>query len=343
MSKLRWGILGTGAIAKTFTQGIGSARTSTLVAVASRTEQGAEEFAAANCPSVRRHGAYEAMLSDPNVQAVYIAIPHPDHARWAIAAARAGKHILCEKPLTLNDQQAQQVIAAARDAGVFLMEAFMYRCHPQTIKLIELVRQKAIGNIRYITASFGFHAPFDPKHRLFNPELGGGAILDVGCYPVSMSRLIAGIATGQQFAEPIEVHAVGHLGETGVDEYAAATLKFPGDIIAQVATAVRLNMHDTLRVFGTEGHLEVPAPWIPAREGGQTDILLHRNDAKQVQTITIPADQHLYAYEIDAAAQAIADTTQEPPSPCMTWADTLGNMKTLTAWRKAIGVKYPVE
>lgn len=341
MSTLRWGILGTGTIAKTFTQGLQSAG-STLAAVGSRSPVTAQAFAEGYAPQARCHGSYESLLADPEVDIVYISTPHPDHGRWTIAAARAGKHILCEKPLTLNDTQAMTVIDTMRGAGVFLMEAFMYRAHPQTLRLIELIRAKAIGDVKYITGSFGFHAPFDPKHRLFANELAGGGIMDVGCYPVSMSRLIAGVALGRDVAEPVEVMGAGHVGETGVDEYAAATLRFEGDIVAQVSAGVRLNMHDTLRVFGTAGHLEVPAPWIPAREGGISRIILHR-DGQPSETIEVEAKLHLYAYEIQAVTRAIASGAKEAAPPCMTWADTLGNMRTLTRWRKALGVHYAGE
>lgn len=341
MSTLRWGILGTGAIAKTFIQGLHSAA-SPLAAVGSRSLVTAQAFAQKHAPQARCHASYESLLADLEVDIVYIATPHPDHARWTVAAARAGKHILCEKPLTLNDAQTEAVVDTVRSAGVFLMEAFMYRAHPQTLRLIELIRARAIGEVKYITGSFGFHAPFDPKHRLFANELAGGGIMDVGCYPVSMSRLIAGVATGRDFAEPIEVMGAGHVGETGVDEYAAATLRFEGDIIAQVSAAVRLNMHDTLRVFGTAGHLEVPAPWIPAREGGTSRIILHR-DGQPSETIEVEAKLHLYAYEIQAVARAIAGGAKEAAPPCMTWSDTLGNMRTLTRWRKALGVRYAGE
>jgi predicted dehydrogenase len=145
------------------------------------------------------------------------------HAEWAIKTAEAGKHILCEKPLTLNYPQAMAVIEAAQRNDVFLMEAFMYRCHPQTAKLVELIKDRVIGDVRFIQASFSFHAGVNPESRLLNNALGGGGILDVGCYCTSMARLIAGAALGQRFAEPIEV------GERG-DGFRG----LPSDIQAQV-------------------------------------------------------------------------------------------------------------
>ena len=343
MSTLHWGILGTGTIAKTFTQGLESSRKGRLAAVASRAQTTADAFVAANCPperSVRSHGSYEALLADPGVHAVYISTPHPDHAHWAIQVARAKKHILCEKPLAVNHAQAKSIVDAARENDVFLMEAFMYRCHPQSARLVELIRSKAIGDVRMIQAAFGFHAPFDPESRLYKNSLAGGGILDVGCYPVSMSRLVAGAAVGDDFADPTEVSGSGHLGETGIDEYATATLRFPGNIIANVSTGVRLELDNTARIFGTAGHIYIPHPWVPAREGGVAEIHVHRT-GQEPEVVRTETTQHLYAIEADVVAENI--TRRQAPSPAMSWDDSLGNMKTLDAWRASFGFKYQFE
>lgn len=343
MAKLSWGIIGAGAIAKSFVEGVRSSSTSKLVAVASRSKAKADQFIADNAAAgAKSYGSYEALLADTAVQAVYIATPHPQHAEWAIKAARAKKHILCEKPIALNHAQASIIVKAARDNNVFLMEAFMYRCHPQTARLVELIKSGTIGDVRLIQASFGFAAPFDPQSRLFKNGLGGGGILDVGCYPVSMSRLIAGVATGQDFADPIEVKGAGHIGQTGIDEYAAATLRFDQGILANLATAVALDMDNTVRIFGTAGHLFIPHPWVPAKTGGQTEIHLHRH-GQTAETITIRADHHLYTYEVDTAAQAIRAGRTQAHSPAMSWPDTLGNMKTLDAWRASFNFAYESE
>jgi predicted dehydrogenase len=344
MAKIGWGIIGAGAIAKSFVEGLRSSRAGgQLVGVASRAKSKADRFIAENaCTGARSHGSYEALLADPAVDAVYIATPHPQHAEWAVKAARAKKHILCEKPIALNHAQAASMVQAARENNVFLMEAFMYRCHPQTARLVELVKSNAIGEVRLIQAAFGFAAPFDPESRLFKNSLGGGGILDVGCYPVSMSRLIAGVALGRDFADPIDVRGCGHIGQTGVDEYASATLRFDGDILATLATAVALEMENSVRIFGTQGHLAVLDPWVPAKTGGQTEIHLHRS-GHAAEAITVSAERHLYAYEIDAAAEAIRQGRTEAASPAMSWADTLGNMKTLDAWRGSFGFFYDSE
>lgn len=198
---LRWGIIGPGGIARAFAGGVAHSRTGKLVAIATRDPQ--KPGLADAFPGARIIEGYDAMLADPEVEAIYIATPHPSHAEWAIKAAEAGKHVLVEKPLALTAFEADAVFHAARKAGTFAGEAFMYRLHPQTAKLVELIKAGAIGEVRVIKSSFGFAMPrFDPSHRLYANELAGGGILDVGCYPVSMARLIAGAASGKPFAEP---------------------------------------------------------------------------------------------------------------------------------------------
>ncbi len=338
--KLHWGILSTGNIARTFAAGVRHSTTGVLVAVGSRTQASADRFAD-EFDIPKRHTSYEALLADPEVEAVYIATPHPMHAEWAIKAAEAGKHILCEKPLALNYPQAQAMIEAAREHDVFLMEAFMYRCHPQTAKLVELIRQRIIGEVRMIQAAFGFHAHVGPDHRLLSNALGGGGILDVGCYPVSMARLIAGAALGRDFANPIKVTGAGKLhASTGVDEYAVATLEFEGSIVAQVATGVMLNMRNVVHIFGTEGDILLTSPWVPARHGGTTDIIVQRRGEPK-RIVEVESDEWLYAIEADTVARNIE--RRQAPAPAMSWDDSLGNMQTLDQWRWAIGLTYEQE
>jgi predicted dehydrogenase/aryl-alcohol dehydrogenase-like predicted oxidoreductase len=340
--KLAWGILGTGEIARTFAKGLAGSRTGRLVAVGSRSRESAERFGERfNVP--KRHTSYEALLADADVRAVYISTPHPMHAEWAIRAAEAGKHILCEKPIGVNYAEAMAIVEAARRHDVFLMEAFMYRCHPQTCRFVELIREGAIGEVRLVQTTFSFHwpIPYNPESRLLAHALGGGGILDVGCYPASMARLIAGAATGRDFADPIEVTGSAHLGQTGVDEWAVASLKFPGGVLAQLTTGVQVNAENVVRAFGSEGWLLVPEPWIPAREGGVTKIIVHRRGEKEPREVAIETPQPLYSIEADTVAANI--DRRQAPSPAMSWADTLGNMKTLDLWRKAAGLTYEFE
>lgn len=337
-SQLNWGILSTGRIAKTFARGLAESNTGKLVAVASRSQEPADSFAAEFGLS-KSYGSYEALLADPEVEAVYIATPHPQHAFWTVKAAEAGKHILCEKPLTLNHGQAMTAVEAARENEVILMEAFMYRCHPQTAKLVELIQSGVIGDVKLIEASFGFAAGFNPESRLYSNALGGGGILDVGCYCASMVRLIAGVAQGQPFASPHEVVGAGHLGSTNVDEYAAATLRFPGDIIAQISTAVALSESNTLRVFGTKGNIFVASPWMCNPGEGNPSIVV--NAGGKSEPIVVATDRSLYAYEADVFAEAVRQGAV--PSPAMSPEDSLDNMLTLDRWRAAIRLAYESE
>ena len=332
--KLAWGIISTGRIAGVFAKGLAESKTGRLLAVGSRSRESAEKFGE-EFGAPKRYGSYEDLLADPEVQAIYIATPHPMHAEWAIKCAEAGKHVLCEKPITLNYPEAMAVIDAARVNDVFLMEAFMYRCHPQTAKLVELIRDGAIGEVRIIQAAFAFNAGWNPEGRLLNNALGGGGILDVGCYCASGARLVAGAALGRDIAEPIEVKGMGHIGETGVDEYAVATVRFENDIIGRLYTGVRLNLENVLRIFGTEGNIFVPSPWTPTKE---SVIVLNRY-GKDTEEIGFEAYAGLYALEADAVAENL-DNRQAPQ---MSWADTLGNMRTCDLWRQGMGQVYDVE
>jgi predicted dehydrogenase len=340
-SSLAWGILGTGSIANTFAVGIAHSRTGRLVAVGSRRAVDAEKFAARH-GGIKAHGTYDALLADPDVQAVYISTPHPFHAEWCVKAARAGKHILCEKPFTLNHREAVIVADEVRARGVFLMEAFMYRCHPQTARLVELIRGGVIGEIGVIQATFSFKADFNVRHRLFANELGGGGILDVGCYTMSMARLVAGAASGRPFVDPTRVLGLATLHpETGTDLYALATAEFPGGLLAQLAAGGNLRQETGLRIFGSRGSIHVPAPFVLPHEGGSSTIHLRRDGEDKAESIVIECADYFYALEADAVSDAIAAGLKE--SPCMPVADSLGNMRALDQWRASAGLVYESE
>ena len=331
--KLAWGILSTGRIAREFALGLRQSERSRLAAVGSRARTGAEAFAAEfGCD--RAHGSYDDLLADPDVEAVYIATPHPWHKEWAVAAARAGKHVLCEKPLAMDAAGAEAIVEAAREAGVFLMEAFMYRCHPQTRKVVELVRGGAVGDVRMVQASFGFKAVRDPAGRLFDPALGGGAILDIGCYPVSFSRLIAGAAAGRPFLDPVEVDGRGRVGDTGVDEAAVGQLVFGSGLLAQVSCSIDARQDNHARVYGTEGALELAWPWLPAKHSGRSEIVIHRFE-QEPEVIPVEAG-YIYGIEADTVASAVAAGRTEAEPPAMGWDDTLGNMRALDRWLAAV-------
>jgi predicted dehydrogenase/aryl-alcohol dehydrogenase-like predicted oxidoreductase len=339
--KIRWGILGPGSIAKAFWGGIQNSRTGELVAIGTRNP--GKAGLAENFPGARIHGSYEALLADPDVEAVYIATPHISHAEWAIKAAETGKHVMVEKPMGLTAFEADAMIFAARKAGTFLGEAFMYRLHPQTLRLVELIKSGVVGDVRLIRSSFGFAMPkFLAEHRLYANALAGGGILDVGGYPVSMARLIAGAAAGKDFLEPDRVAGVGHLGESGVDEWASAVLHFPNDIIAEVSCSISLNQDNVLRIIGTKGRIEVKDFWFASgHKGGVGEIHIIKPDGSEV--VKVEESGWLYAFEVDAAGDAIRAGRQELAWPGMSWADSLGTLRVLDKWRQSIGLEYDIE
>lgn len=339
--KIRWGILGPGTIAKAFLGGIQNSRTGELAAIGTRNPDKAslpDDF-----PGARILGSYDALLADPAVDAIYIATPHISHAQWAIKAAEAGKHVLVEKPMGLTAFEADAMIHAARKAGTFLGEAFMYRLHPQTAKLVEIVKSGAIGEVRLIRTSFGFAMPkFMPEHRLYANDLAGGGILDVGGYPVSMARLIAGAAGGKDFLDPDKVSGTAHLGKSGVDEWASAVLHFPNDIVAEVSCSISLNQDNVLRILGTKGRIEVKDFWFASgHKGGVGEIQIITADGTEI--VKVEESGWLYAFEVDAAGDAILTGNQQLAWPGMSWADSLGNLRVLDKWRAAAGLEYEIE
>ena len=343
MATLNWGIIGTGAIARAFAHGLTQSETGRAIAVGSREQRTADAFGD-KYGIPHRHAGYEALIADEDVQVVYIATPHPFHAEWAVKAAEAGKHVLCEKPMGINHAQAMAMVEAARENGIFLMEGYMYRCHPQTSELVRLLKEGVIGEVRMIRASFGFGGgrTIDPESRIFSSRLGGGGILDVGGYPVSMSRLIAGVAEGKPFSDPVSVAGAGRIGKTGVDEWTAAVLHFPSGIVSQVTAAVRVSPDNSLQIYGSDGHITMRNPWVLNRQDpDQAKISITARG--ETRPVNLPADKTSFAYEADHVAAAIAAGKPEAEWPAMTWSDTLGNLAAMDRWRQAIGLTYDLE
>ena len=326
----RWGIMATGHIARRFASAVADADGAQVVAVGSRSQEAADNFAKA-CGGIAAHGSYQALVEDGDVDAIYVATPHPQHAEWAIKALAAGKAVLCEKPMGVNHPEVMAMVEAAAVHHRFLMEAFMYRVHPQTAKMLQLVRDGAIGEVRQINASFGFAAPFNPDSRLYSNELAGGGILDVGCYPVSMARLIAG-------EEPTEIAGCATLSETGVDSCAAALLKFPSGLIARLATAVSLSLDNTVQLFGSQGSMHIRNPWSGTRPDGSWSFdLLRHGERETIGGVAKPA----CVLEVEAVAEALANEQVE--SPCMAWQDSLGQAQALDRWRQQAQVRFDFE
>jgi len=197
-----------------------------------------------------------------------------------------------------------------------------------------------VGDLRAIRATFSYRGSYDLNGLKLNKKLGGGGILDVGCYPVSMARLLAGAALGKDFAQPLEVSGMAHLGQqSNVDEYATALLKFDNDILAQLACGVQLEMDNTVTVFGTEGRIEVLSPWFGSGiEGGSTSMLIKNNSGELQEEIVTATDRWLYAIEADTVAENLE--RGQARSPAMSWEDTLGNMEVLDQWRQCAGLQY---
>ncbi|MDB5302156.1 MAG: Oxidoreductase [Phycisphaerales bacterium] len=329
---LRWGILGTGNIARQFASSFGSARRGALAAVGSRQAASAETFAEAHrIPAA--FGSYEQVLQAKDVDAVYVSLPNSMHCEWTIRALKAGKHVLCEKPIASNAAEAQEMFDVARRTGLLLMEAFMYRSHPLTLAVVDAVRGGAIGQVRLIRTSFCYHTNRLAGNIRFDPALAGGVLMDVGCYCINFSRLIAG-------AEPSRVQCVGQLHASGVDEIAAAILEFPGGITAAFSCGMSVQADNAAHICGTEGYIEIPIPWKPPVQNAawtlahstppKMDLAAKVTAPPPRQTFTISADRELYALEADDFAQVVLDGKPVRVSE----QDTLGNMRVLDELRK---------
>jgi predicted dehydrogenase len=338
---LAWGILGTGKIARTLAEAIKASTSGHLAAVGSRSTAAASTFAQ-EFGIPRAFGSYAEVLACKEVDIVYISLPNHLHAEWTIRCAEAGKHILCEKPFTVNRAEAERAIEVVRRARVFLMEAFMYRLHPQTTRLVEIIRRGEIGEVRLIQASFCYNMGIQLANiRLSNPAAGGG-IMDVGCYPLSMARLVAGAAKGNPFLNPSEVRGTAFIGEhSRVDQQASASLKFPGGCVADLTCGTQVATDSAVRIWGSEGHVIVPVPWKPADKHARL-IVLRRSETSPTEEL-IDAGAPLYTLQVDAVAAAIKNHDTEVRAPGMMWADTLGNMAALDAWRASVGLTFDCE
>jgi D-xylose 1-dehydrogenase (NADP+, D-xylono-1,5-lactone-forming) len=304
---VNWGIISTARINQLFLAGARQSDQLGVVAVASRDRAAAERYAAEHGIE-RAHGSYEALLADPDVDVVYISLPNALHVEWSIKALEAGKHVLCEKPLSRVPGEVQAAFDAAARADRLLMEAFMYRHNPQTRKLTDLVSDGAIGHVRMIRSSFSFAAADPADVRLFQ-ALEGGGLMDVGCYCVSGSRLLAG--------EPERVSAEQVLGGEGVDIALAGILKFPGEVVAHFDCGLALAPRDDLEVVGDEGSLYLDDPWhcrmpvIELRRGGETErISLEPVDSYMLEaenmSAAIRGEQEPLLGREDAVGQARA-------------------------------------
>lgn len=326
--RLRWGILGTGNIARQFSAGVNASHRCQLAAVASRQQASADAFAR-DYQIANAYGDYGALLRDPSVDAIYVSLPNSLHHEWTIRALEAGKHVLCEKPFAMSVEESRQMFDAAQRAGRLVMEAFMYRSHPLTHAVADAIKGGEIGQVKIVRTSFCYRTRKIEGNVRFDPALGGGVLMDVGCYCINFSRFIAG-------EEPSVLLAAGNRHETGVDDLVCGTLQFPSGILASFTCGMSTQADNTAYVLGTEGYIEIPVPWKPPVKGAQFTIargIPPKMDSAAAsptappappprQTISVDAPTELYGMEADDFAAAVIDGKPLPVTP----EDTLGNM-----------------
>jgi len=321
----RWGILGTGAIAHQFAIGLTSVPDAELAAVGSRSEESARRFAEER-GARRAHGSYAALAADPEIDAIYVATPHVRHREDTLACLAQGKPVLCEKPFAMNLAEGKDMVAAARESGVFLMEAMWTRFLPAMVFLREQLAAGLIGEVRGLTCDFGFRADFDPKSRLFDPALGGGALLDVGVYCVALSRSIFGQA-------PAEITGLAHLGETGVDEESSWIFRYADGRLSSQSAAVRLDSAQEAIVHGSEGRVRVPHFW------NARTLIVERGDHRE--TLEPEAQGNGYNYEAEEVARCVRAGQLE--SALMPLDESLEILNTLDRIRDQWGLRYPAD
>jgi len=324
--KFRWGILGTGAIARRFVRGLRLLPEAEVLAVGSRSEASAAKFADKRDIS-RRHASYDDLASDPDVDVVYIATPHPFHAENAKLCLEAGKAVLCEKPFSVNAAEAEQVVKLAREKGLFIMEGMWTRFFPLMEELRRLVSEGAIGDVRMLNVDFGFRAGLDPASRLFDQKLGGGALLDVGVYCVSFASMVLG--------QPSESVGLPHLGETGVDEQASIVLEHEGGRLANLAIGIRTTTPQEATIMGTEGYLRIHAPW------WRPKLMTISSPGAEDETVEAPVSGNGFNYEAAEVMRCLEAGKTE--SDVMPLDETVSIMRTMDGIRAAWGLRYPGE
>lgn len=319
--QIRWGILSTANIGrKAMIPALKESPLAEVIAVSSRTAENAQSCAD-DLGIPKAYEGYQTLLDDPQIEAVYNPLPNHLHKEWTIRAAEAGKHILCEKPLGLNPEECHEMIAAARDNGVQLMEAFMYRYHPRILAARQMLRSGVIGEVKTIETAFCFKLKNKDDIR-YQPDMGGGALMDVGCYCVNVSRLMAG-------REPVAVQARAHWASTGVDDQLTGILDFGDGLMAHFDCALNQERRERCILAGTEGYLELPNTFVP----GVGESLIHAalsgrpaekgNDTSRVHTFPAVNSYRLVAEDF---MQSIAG---KPPA--FPIEDAVDNMRVIQA------------
>jgi predicted dehydrogenase len=313
---VRWGILSTARINAALLEGAREADNAEVVAVASRDEARAAAYAADN-EIVTVHGSYEALLADPDVEVVYVPLPNSMHLPWSVRALEAGKHVLCEKPLSRRTADVEAAFDAAERAGRLLMEAFMWRFHPQTDALARLVADGAIGRLRVVRAAFGFTLPAGEANVRWSAELEGGALMDVGCYCVSALRLLAG--------EPERVSAELVAGDEGVDARLAGVLRFPGEVLGTFDCGFDVTRRAGIEVVGETGTLLSADPW-----AGAAPALRLLRDGAEPEEVPVEA-ANPYRLEVEDFSRAVRDGGR----PRLGRDDAIGQARAIEALYRA--------
>jgi predicted dehydrogenase len=324
--KFRWGILGTGAIARQFVEGLSYLPEAEVLAVGSRSEASASQFADER-EIPRRYASYYDLAADPDVDIVYVATPHPFHAGNAELCLEAGKAVLCEKPFAVNESEAERVVGLAREKGLFLMEGMWTRFFPLMEKVRRLVTEGAIGEVRMLNVDFGFRTELDPASRLFDPELGGGALLDVGVYCVSLASMVLG--------RPSRAVGFSHLGETGVDEQASVVLEHERGRLTSLSIGIRTATPQEATIMGTEGNLRIHSPW-----WRPTSMTISKPGVES-ETVEAPISGNGFNYEAAEVMRCLENGETE--SHVMPLDETLSVMRTMDGIRAAWGLRYPSE
>ena len=292
---LRWGTISTANIGRAAVNpAIQASRHGELLAVASRNEEQARAFAESGSIS-SYYGCYQALLDAPDIDAGYIPLPNSMHLEWTRRAAEAGKHVLCEKPLGLDEAECVEMEAAASANGVRLMEAFMYRFHPRIGQALDLVAAGTIGSLRMIRSSFTFRLG-RPDDIRWDPELGGGALMDVGCYCVNVSRTFAG-------AEPLEVQATANWTDRNVDRELTAILRFPDGVLAHFDCALSLERNERCELAGTDGRIELPNTFLTGTADVPIQVIAPGRDP---ETEVVPG-QDEYRLMVELFADCVLD------------------------------------
>jgi predicted dehydrogenase len=324
--KIRWGIMSTGRIAGVFADGLRNLPDAELVAVGSRSQETADAFGEKH-QVPHRHASYEALANDPDVDLIYIATPHPLHAENSLMCLAAGKGVLCEKPFTMNGKEAEKVIAAARHYNKPLLEGMWTRFLPVMESIRAVLAAGTIGEVKMVSADFGFRGNFDPQNRYFNPALGGGSLLDIGVYSVSFASMILGT--------PTRIQSMAHLGSTGVDEQSSIQFGYAGDQMAALTTSIKTWTPLQAMIAGEKGYIHVAPRWYRS----ERFTIWRLGEPEEVYQTPIAGNG--YHYEAAALMQMLREGQIE--SQIMPHAETLSVMQTLDAIRAQWGLKYPME